>query len=116
VARFVDQKPSARKFMEISSFPDASATSWIPAHIWLWTMDQAAPAQIAYVVSTPKVPYNPHIKYFEGNRRSSLMATVTSTQMWLDVRFMTSMEQQDTTGYTEKSFVVLDGDPGAPLA
>jgi hypothetical protein len=44
------------------------------------------------------------------------MATVTSTQMRLDVRFMASMEQRDATGYTEKSFVVLDGDPGAPLA
>jgi hypothetical protein len=33
-----------------------------------------------------------------------------------DLCFMTSVEQQDATGYTEKSFVVLDGDPGAQLA
>jgi len=26
------------------------------------------------------------------------------------------MDQQDTTGYTKKSFVVLTSDPGAPLA
>ena len=38
--------------MEISSFPDASATSWMPSYVGLWTMDQAAPAQRAYVVST----------------------------------------------------------------
>jgi hypothetical protein len=40
------------------------------------------------------------------------MATAP-TQMQLDLCFMTSVEQQDTTEYTEKSFVVLDGDPGA---
>jgi hypothetical protein len=36
--------------------------------------------------------------------------------MRLDLRFMTSVEQQDTTGYTEKSFEVLDGDPSVQLA
>ena len=49
------------------------------------------------------VPYNPHIKYFEGDRRDSFMATVTPTQMRLDLRSMTSAEQQDTTGGTLKN-------------
>ena len=62
------------------------------------------------------VPYNPHIKYFESDRRGYCMATVTPQHMRLDLRFMTSVEQQDATGYTEKSFVVLDGEPGAQLA
>jgi hypothetical protein len=44
------------------------------------------------------------------------MATVTPRQMRLDLRFMTSVERRNGTGYTEKSFVVLDGEPGAQMA
>jgi hypothetical protein len=33
--------------------------------------------------------------------------------MRLDLRFVTSVESSNGTGYTEKSFVVEDGVPGA---
>jgi len=64
----------------------------------------------------PMVPYNPHIKYYEGDRRGYFVASVTRKRMKLDLRFVTSVEDPNGTGYTEKSFVVEDGEPGAKLA
>ena len=62
------------------------------------------------------IPYNPHIKYYEGDRRGYFVATVTPQQMRLDLRFVTSVENPNGAGYTERSFVVLDGEPGAQPA
>ena len=61
----------------------------------------------------PMVRTDPHIKYFEGDKRGYFKASVTPTRMRLDLRFVTSVENQDGEGYTEKSFVVEDGAPGA---
>jgi alkaline phosphatase D len=61
----------------------------------------------------PMIPFNPHIKYFEGDKRGYFKATVTSLQMRLDLRFMTSVENNSGTGYTERTFYVNDGVPGA---
>jgi alkaline phosphatase D len=61
----------------------------------------------------PMVPYNPHIKYFEGDRRGYFKASVTPQRMQFDLRFMTSVEDSTGVGYTERSFVVEDGQPGA---
>jgi alkaline phosphatase D len=64
----------------------------------------------------PMIPYNPHIKYFEGDRRGYFAATVTPNEMQLDLRFVTSVEDSTGVGYTERSFVVRDGEPGAQPA
>lgn len=64
----------------------------------------------------PMVPFNPHIKYYEGDKRGYFVATVTPKQMRLDLRFMSSVEHQQGVGHTEKSFIVLDGEPGAQPA
>ena len=61
----------------------------------------------------PMIPFNPHIRYYEGDRRGYFRATVTPKQMRLDLRFMTSVENPDGSGYTEGSWVVEDGSPGA---
>jgi alkaline phosphatase D len=61
----------------------------------------------------PMIPYNPHIKYYEGDRRGYFMARVTERRLELDLRFVTSVENPDGVGYTERSFVVEDGTPGA---
>jgi alkaline phosphatase D len=63
----------------------------------------------------PMVPYNPHIQYFEGDRRGYFLARVTPKRMQLELRFVTSVEDPNGTGYTERSFVVEDGEPGAKL-
>jgi alkaline phosphatase D len=61
----------------------------------------------------PMVPYNPHIKYFEGDRRGYMRATVTREQLQVDLRFVTSVEDPAGTGYTERTFYVEDRHPGA---
>ncbi len=61
----------------------------------------------------PMVPYNPHIKYYEGDRRGYMKATVTKQQLQVDLRFVTSVEDPAGTGYTERTFYVEDRVPGA---
>jgi alkaline phosphatase D len=61
----------------------------------------------------PMIPFNPHIKYYEGDRRGYFKASLTPQRMLLDLRFMTSVEDPAGFGYTERSFVVEDGVPGA---
>lgn len=61
----------------------------------------------------PMIPFNPHIKYYEGDRRGYFKANLTEARMALDLRFVTSVENNEGTGYTERSFVVEDGVPGA---
>jgi alkaline phosphatase D len=61
----------------------------------------------------PMVPYNPHIKYFEGDRRGYFAATVTREQVEFELRFVSSVQRQDGVGAREATFVVEDGVPGA---
>ena len=60
----------------------------------------------------PMIPFNPHIKYDEGDKRGYFLATVKPGSMQLDLRFVTSVQNPNGTGYTEKTFVVEDGVPG----
>jgi alkaline phosphatase D len=59
------------------------------------------------------IPDNPHIKYYEGDRRGYFMATVTPERMTLDLRFVTSVENANGIGYAEGSWIVEDGVSGA---
>jgi alkaline phosphatase D len=61
----------------------------------------------------PMVPFNPHIKYFEGDRRGYMKATVTRDELRVDLRFVSSVEDPNGTGRTERSFFVEDRRPGA---
>jgi alkaline phosphatase D len=61
----------------------------------------------------PMIPFNPHIRYYEGDRRGYFKASVTRERMRVDLRFMTSVERPDGQGYHERSFVIDDGRPGA---
>ncbi len=61
----------------------------------------------------PMIPYNPHIKYYEGDRRGYFLASVTPKRMMLDLRFVTSVEDPAGFGYSERSWVVEDGVAGA---
>jgi alkaline phosphatase D len=64
----------------------------------------------------PMIPFNPHIKYYEGDRRGYFKATVTPERMHLDLRFVTSVENPGGTGYSAGSWVVEDGQPGTFIA
>jgi alkaline phosphatase D len=61
----------------------------------------------------PMVPFNPHIKYFEGDRRGYFAATVTPRRVQFDLHFVSSVEDPNATGTRERSFVVEDGVAGA---
>lgn len=60
----------------------------------------------------PMVPFNPHIKYYEGDRRGYFKACVTASQLRVDLRFVSSVEKPSGSGYTERSWVVDNGTPG----
>jgi len=61
----------------------------------------------------PMVPFNPHIRYYEGDRRGYFMASVTKARLQVDLRFVSSVEDRAGVGATEASWVVEDGQPGA---
>jgi len=61
----------------------------------------------------PMVPFNPHIKYFEGDRRGYMKATVTRDELRIDLRFVSAVQDPTATGHTERTFYVEDGQPGA---
>jgi alkaline phosphatase D len=64
----------------------------------------------------PMIPFNPHIKYYEGDRRGYFKARVTPKSTQFDLRFVTSVENPGGTGYTENSWVVEDRIAGAQRA
>ena len=61
----------------------------------------------------PMVPFNPHIRYYEGDRRGYFSATLTPEHARFDLRFVSSVEDRAATGALERSFVVENGRPGA---
>jgi alkaline phosphatase D len=61
----------------------------------------------------PMIPYNPHIKYYEGDRRGYFKASVTPKRLRVDLRFVTSVENPSGSGYSAGSWVVEDRQPGA---
>ena len=61
----------------------------------------------------PMIPFNPHIQYYEGDRRGYFAATVTPQRMQVDLRFVSSVEDPNGTGHVERSWVVENGRPGA---
>jgi alkaline phosphatase D len=91
--------------------------------------DQAAPAVATEFVTpaittggdgtpygpyySPMVPFNPHIRYYEGDRRGYMAATVPAEAMTVELRFVTSVEDPNGQAFTERSFVVEAGQPGA---
>ena len=60
----------------------------------------------------PMIPFNPHIKYYEGDRRGYFKASLTPQRLRVDLRFVTSVESPAGVGYPEASWVVEDGTPG----
>jgi alkaline phosphatase D len=53
------------------------------------------------------------VKFFEGDRRGYMKATMTRKELRVDLRFVTSVEDPEGTGYTARTFYVEDGHPGA---
>jgi hypothetical protein len=59
------------------------------------------------------IPENPHIKFFDGDRRGYVRCRVTPEQWLTDLRMVTTVSRPDAPVYTLASFAVEDGIPGA---
>jgi alkaline phosphatase D len=64
----------------------------------------------------PMIKYNPHIKFFDGDRRGYMRCTVEPSQMRADFRTVPTVSRPDAPESTYASFVIEDGRPGAAQA
>jgi alkaline phosphatase D len=61
----------------------------------------------------PMIPFNPHIQFFDGDRRGYVKCRLDKRQMRTDLRMVETVSRSDAPDYTYASFVVEDGTPGA---
>jgi alkaline phosphatase D len=59
------------------------------------------------------IKFNPHIQFFDGDRRGYVRCTVSDSQWRTDLRMVETVSRPNSPGYTFASFVVEDGVPGA---
>ncbi len=64
----------------------------------------------------PMIPANPHIKFFDGDRRGYVRCRLDRKQWRTDLRMVTTVSRSDAPAYTFASFAVEDGRPGAQPA
>ncbi|RUR84611.1 alkaline phosphatase [Chlorogloeopsis fritschii PCC 6912] len=60
----------------------------------------------------PMIPENPHIKFFDGDRRGYFRVNLNHQRWQTDLRIVTTVSRPDASVYTLASFVVEDGRPG----
>ena len=63
----------------------------------------------------PMIPDNPHIKFFDGDRRGYVRCRVTPELWETDLRMVSTVSRSDAPVSTFASFVVENGVPGAQL-
>ena len=61
----------------------------------------------------PFIPFNEHIKFFDGDRRGYVRCTVDQDQWVSDLRMVTTVSRRDAPVYTLASFAVENGRAGA---
>jgi alkaline phosphatase D len=61
----------------------------------------------------PMVPDNPHIRFFDGDRRGYVRCSLTPETWTTDLRMVSTVSRSDAPVETFASFVVEDGTPGA---
>lgn len=61
----------------------------------------------------PMIRHNPHIRFFDGDRRGYVRCTVDRQEWRTDLRMVSTVGSRDATVYTHASFAVEDGTPGA---
>jgi alkaline phosphatase D len=59
------------------------------------------------------IPANPHIKFFDGDRRGYVRCLVDRRRWRTDLRMVTTVSRSNAPVYTYASFEVRDGRPGA---
>lgn len=61
----------------------------------------------------PMIGFNPHIKFFDGDRRGYVRGRVTPERLTVDLQMVRTVSRRDAERYTYASFAVEDGVPGA---
>jgi alkaline phosphatase D len=61
----------------------------------------------------PMIDANPHIKFFDGDRRGYVRCRVDRDEWRTDLRMVSTVSRSDAPVETFASFVVEDGQPGA---
>jgi alkaline phosphatase D len=62
------------------------------------------------------IPENPHIKFFDGDRRGYFRVNLNHERWQTDLRFVTTVSRSDAPINTFASFVVENGRPGVQQA
>ena len=63
----------------------------------------------------PMVPFNDHIKFFDGDRRGYVLCTLSHEAWQTELRMVENVASPDAAEYTFASFVVENGQPGAQI-
>jgi alkaline phosphatase D len=61
----------------------------------------------------PMIKFNPHIRFFDGDRRGYVRCRLDHDQMRTDLQMVSTVSRPDAPQSTFASFVVEDGRPGA---
>jgi alkaline phosphatase D len=61
----------------------------------------------------PMIPFNPDIKFFDGDRRGYVLCKLDQDEWRTDLRMVPTVSTRDAPVSTFASFVVEDGQPGA---
>ena len=61
----------------------------------------------------PMIKDNPHIKFFDGDRRGYVRCRIDRKRFRTDLRMVRTVGRPDAQDYTYASFIVEDGRPGA---
>lgn len=61
----------------------------------------------------PMIKFNPHIKFFDGDRRGYVRCRLDKDELRTDLQMVSTVSRRDAPKYTHASFVVEDGRPGA---
>jgi phosphodiesterase/alkaline phosphatase D-like protein len=61
----------------------------------------------------PMIKFNPHIRFFDGDRRGYISCRVSRAEMRADLRVVSTVSRPDAPESTFAAFVVESGRPGA---
>lgn len=63
----------------------------------------------------PMIKYNPHIRFFDGDRRGYVRCTLDGRRLTADLRVVGTVSRRDAAESTYARFVVEDGRPGVQV-
>ncbi len=61
----------------------------------------------------PMIPFNPHIRFFDGDRRGYVRCRLRKSELRADLQVVSTVSRSDAPESTFASFVIDDGQPGA---